>query len=373
MEESRAHQQTSLYPIHKKYNARMIPSGGWEMPVQYTGIIDEHLAVREKAGLFDVSHMGEIYIEGDRALEAVQHLTVNDASTLPVWAVQYSAMTNSEGGLVDDITVFRMAPDRYMFCVNASNAEKDLRWIEANARSFPGVKVIDRSRETALLALQGPRAEAVLGNLCYCDLEGLDHYRFTTTNLAGIETVVSRTGYTGEDGFELFIPAEFGPDLWEELMDVGEPEGLKPCGLGAQDTLRLEMGYALYGNDIDETTTPLEGRLGWITKLDSGDFIGRDVLLRQKEEGVSVRLAAFELVGRGVPRAGCKVFQGEEEVGTVTSGTMSPSLKKGIGLAYLPRDLAKTGSSLHIGIRDRLVEAVVVKLPFYKEGSVKKN
>ncbi len=365
--------QTPLFPLYQRYGARTVPFGGWKLPVQFAGIISEHEAVRTAAGLFDVSHMGEIWIEGPQALAAVQHLTINDAARLTPGRIQYSAMANTEGGLVDDITVACFAPDRFMLCVNAANIEKDFRWIRAHLEAFSGARAVDRSDATALLALQGPKAEEILRRLTYVDLAGLGYYHFTEGRVAGIRSVISRTGYTGEDGFELFVEAERGPDLWEELMAVGEALGLRPCGLGARDTLRLEMGYALYGQDIDDSTNPLEAGLGWITRLDKGEFIGREAIWREREVGLKTTLAAFVAGERGVPRHEYPILHHGKTVGTVTSGTMSPSLKMGIGLGYLPREVAEAGSEIVIKVRDRDLPAVVVTTPFYRHGSARKN
>jgi aminomethyltransferase len=373
VEENATLKRTPLFPVYKRYGARLVPFGGWEMPVQFSGIIDEHLTVRSTVGLFDVSHMGEFFFEGEGALEAVQYLTINDASKLDPGGVQYSAMATAEGGLVDDITVFRLAEDRFMFCVNAANIEKDFRWVTAHMGRFPGVKATDGSARTALLALQGPRAQDILKSLCYSDLDSLPYYHFLESKVAGIDAVISRTGYTGEDGFELFVQADKGADVWEELMVQGETRGMKPCGLGARDTLRLEMGYALYGQEIDETTTPLESRLGWITKLKKGEFIGREAILRQKETGLETTLAAFLMEDRGIPRNGYPILHDDRQVGRVTSGTMSPSLRIGVGLGYVPPELSQPGTSLLVKIRERPARASVVELPFYKSGTAKKK
>ncbi len=365
--------RTPLFDLYGRYKARIVPFGGWEMPVQFSGIIDEHQAVRNRAGIFDASHMGEILIEGPDAPAAVQYLTVNDASGLTPGNVQYSAMANTEGGLVDDITVFAFAADRFMLCVNAANIDKDLRWIKAHMDRFPRARVVDRSQETALLAVQGPKAQSVIGRLTYADLDRVPYYRFTTAKVAGIEAVISRTGYTGEDGFEIFLQAEKARDLWEEIMAMGESEGLVPCGLGARDTLRLEMGYALYGQDIDDTTSSLEAGLGWITKTDKGDFVGREAILRQRSEGLDTRLAAFVCQDRGVPRRDCVILHRGRRVGRVTSGTMSPSLKVGIGLGYVPSALAEPGAELAVAVRDKEIKALAVAAPFYHAGSSRKK
>jgi aminomethyltransferase len=365
--------KTPLNAVHRRYGARLVPFAGWEMPVQYSGVIDEQRAVRTAAGLFDVSHMGELWVEGPDAQAALQYLTLNDVTRLYSGRIQYSAMANFEGGLVDDIVVYGFGPDRYLLCVNAANTAKDLRWIKAHLERFPQARVVDRSAETALIALQGPQSETILRRLTHADIPRLHYYHFIRGRVAGMEMVISRTGYTGEDGFELFVDASRAADLWEEIMTVGEPHNLLPCGLGARDVLRLEMGYLLYGQDIDETTNPLEAGLGWITALGKGDFIGSVPTLRLKEEGVSTLLAAFALDEAGVPRHGYPIFHGGRRVGTVTSGTHSPSLGKGIGLGYLPPAAAVPGTIIGIGVRDREVRATVTSAPFYRNGSIRKK
>jgi len=364
--------RTPLYDEHLAAGGKMVPFAGWEMPVQYrTGITAEHRAVREAAGLFDVSHMGEIDVRGDRALDFVQHVTTNDAARIEVGQAQYSTLVREDGTLLDDLIVYRF-PDRFMLVVNASNRERDLAWVQRFAPEF-GVELTDRSDDTALLALQGPKAQAILGRLTDHDLDGIGYYRFAEGQVNGRSAVISRTGYTGEDGFELYVPAADAADLWRRLLQAGADDGLVPAGLGARDSLRLEVGYALYGNDMDERRTPLEAGLGWVVKLDKGPFVGRDALLRQKEEGVRVRLAGFRLTERGFPRAGYEVRVGGETVGEVTSGVVSPSLGEGVGMAYVPADAAKPGTAIEIVIRDRSVPAEVVRPPFYKQGTIRKG
>jgi aminomethyltransferase len=363
--------RTPLYAQHRELGAKLVPFAGYEMPVQYpAGITAEHQAVRAAAGLFDVSHMGEIEVRGERALDFVQYVTTNDASRLEVGQAQYSTLPDADGKLLDDLLVYRLE-DHYLLVVNASNREKDLAWLRRHAADF-GVELRDRSDEIALLALQGPRAEAILSRLAAVDLGEIGYYRFRVGEVDGVETLISRTGYTGEDGFELYLPAEHAEALWRRLLEVGQPEGLVPAGLGARDSLRLEMGYALYGNDLDEATTPLEGGLGWVTKLDKGEFVAREALLRQKEEGVSRRLVGFRLLERGFPRHGYAVTFEGEEVGAVTSGIVSPSLGQGIGMAYVHPRAAKPGTPLEIVIRGQGVPAEVVRPPFYTEGTVKR-
>ena len=363
--------KTPLYEAHLRHQGKLVPFAGFEMSVQYpTGINAEHKGVRTTAGLFDVCHMGEFVIRGSQALDLIQKITVNDASKLSVWQAQYSAMCLEHGGIIDDLLVYR-GPDHYMLVVNASNKEKDLAWVLKQAAAFD-VEVQDRSDDTALLAIQGPLAPEIVHGLTETNLAQIGYYRFAQGAVAGIEGVISRTGYTGEDGFELYIPWGRAMDLWDALMAAGTDRGLIPAGLGCRDSLRLEMGYALYGNDLDEEHTPLESGLGWITKLEKGDFIGRDVLVRQKEEGVSRRLVGFKLTERGFPRHGYPLTSGEQDVGVVTSGVVSPSLGVGIGMGYVPMELSGAGTEIGVRIRDRIIPAVVHRPPFYTEGSIKR-
>jgi aminomethyltransferase len=361
--------KTPLNEVHRKLGARMVEFGGWDMPVQYKGVIEEHLAVRGAAGLFDVSHMGEIEVKGPGAIAYIQELTINDASTLVNGQIQYSAFCYPHGGVVDDVTLYRFDHDHYLFCVNASNADKDFAWMEEvlEEGNFPGVTLRNRSAEFAQLALQGPAAPAILARLTDTDLAKIAYYHFYEGLVAEVPTIISRTGYTGEDGFELYFAPQAAEQVWNALMEAGAPDGLAPIGLGARDTLRLEMKYALYGHELSPEITPLEAGLGWITKLEKPGFIGRDALLRQKQEGVPRRLVGFRMTEAGVPRAEYPVFAGEREVGRVTSGTMSPSLRIGIGLALVETDLAAIGTTLQIGIRNRRVGAEVVKTPFVKK------
>jgi aminomethyltransferase len=362
--------RTPLYAEHVALNAKIVPFAGYEMPVQYpAGITAEHQAVRNAAGLFDVSHMGEFIVRGERALEFVQHVTTNDASKIEVGQAQYSTLCNDNGFLLDDLLVYRF-PDRYMLVVNGSNREKDWAWVSRFAGDF-GVELEDRTDDIALLALQGPRAQAILARLTGHDLDSIRYYRFAEGTVAGIPMIISRTGYTGEDGFELYVGADDAAALWRRLLEVGKEDGLLPTGLGCRDSLRLEMGYALYGNDLDEARTPLEAGLAWVTKLDKGDFVGRDALRRQKEEGVKVRLAGFKLRERGFPRHGYPVEFNGERTGEVTSGTMSPTLGYGVGLAYVPVAAAKPGTEIGIVIRDRAVPAEVTRPPFHTGGTVR--
>jgi aminomethyltransferase len=363
--------KTPLYDAHAALGGKLVPFAGFEMPVQYpAGITAEHHAVRTNAGLFDVCHMGEFVFRGPQALDLIQKITVNDASELDVWQAQYSAMCLESGGIIDDLLVYR-GPDHYMLVVNASNKEKDLAWVQEHAPAFD-VEVADKSDETALLAIQGPRAAEILQELTDTDLEDIGYYRFALGSVAGVEGVISRTGYTGEDGFELYIPDEAGMKLWGALMGAGEAKSLTATGLGCRDSLRLEMGYALYGNDLDEDHTPLESGLGWITKMDKGDFFGRDVLVKQKEDGVTRRLVGMKLTERGFPRHGYPIVSRDQDVGEVTSGVVSPSLGFGVAMGYVPTELAKSGTEVGVRIRNKVIPAVVQRPPFYTEGSVRR-
>jgi aminomethyltransferase len=362
--------RTPLFDEHRALGGRMVPFAGWEMPVQYpSGITAEHQAVRRAAGLFDVSHMGELEVHGERALEFVQYVTTNDVSRLELGQAQYSTLLNEDGAILDDLLVYRL-PEHLLLVVNGSNKDRDLEWIRGFAGPF-GVEVRDRTDEIALLALQGPKAASILARLTDHPLEEIRYYRFASGKVNGTEAIISRTGYTGEDGFELYLSAGEAPALWRRLLEVGGGDGLLPAGLGARDSLRLEMGYALYGNDLDERRTPLEAGLGWVVKLDKGDFVGRAALQRQKEQGIRARLSGFRLKERGFPRPGYAVRMAGEPAGEVTSGVVSPSLGEGIGMAYLPVEAAKPGSEIEVVIRDRAIPAEVVRPPFYTQGSVR--
>jgi aminomethyltransferase len=363
---------TPLHAAHVALGGKMVPFAGFSMPVQYpAGITAEHRAVREAAGLFDVSHMGEFDLSGPDADAFLQYVTVNDVSRVAVGQAQYSALCREDGCVLDDLLVYRQA-DRWMVVVNASNREQDLAWMQKHAADFD-VELVDRSDETALLALQGPRAQEVLAPLAPgVDLDSLGYYRFTVGEVAGISMLVARTGYTGEDGFELYVPAGDAHRLWDALLEVGAPLGLIPAGLGARDSLRLEMGYALYGNDLDLEHTALESGLGWIVKLDKGPFVGRDALAEQKAAGVPRRLVGLRCGERVFPRAGYPVFHGDEQVGVVTSGVASPTLGIGVALAWVPSELAAPGTTLDVRIRDRPAPAVVERPPFHKGGSVRR-
>ena len=353
--------KTPLNDLEKELGGRMVDFGGWELPVQFSGILEEHDAVRNHVGIFDVSHMGEITIKGPQALELLQKSTCNDVSKLEDGRAQYNGLLYPTGGFVDDILVYRMKADDYFVVVNASNSDKDFEWFRECAKDLDA-DVQNVSADYAQLAVQGPEAERVLQPMTDVALAPMKYYRFDRGTVNGAPAIVSRTGYTGEDGFEVYVAPEHGPRIFRKLVEAG----VKPCGLGARDTLRLEAKMALYGNDIDHTTTPIEADLGWIVKLEKGDFNGRDVLQREKEEGPGRKLVGFEMVDRGIARHGYPVVEGGEEVGVVTSGTHSPTLKKSIGLAYLPLDKSAQGSELSILIRGKETRARVVPTPFYK-------
>ncbi|HGY54197.1 MAG TPA: glycine cleavage system aminomethyltransferase GcvT [Caldithrix abyssi] len=353
--------KTALHDVHEKLGARMVEFAGYHMPIQYTGIRDEHRRVRQTVGVFDVSHMGEIEISGPNALDLVQKLTINDAAALSVNQAQYSAMCYPDGGIVDDLLVYRF-PDKFLLVVNAANKDKDYRWIVDH--KMEGTEVKDVSDSITQLAVQGKKAEATLQKLTDINLAEIPFYWFTEGELAGAPMIISRTGYTGEPGFELYFENQYAEQVWNAVFEAGQEFDIEPIGLGARDSLRLEKKMCLYGNDIDETTNPLEAGLGWITKLDKGDFIGRDVLKKIKEEGVKRRLVAFTLEAAGFPRHGYKIMKDGKEVGYVTSGTVSPILEKGIGLGYVIKEHSKIGTQIDIEIRNRLLPAVIVKPPF---------
>ena len=342
----------------------MVPFGGWDMPVQYSGILEEHRAVRGSAGLFDISHMGEIEFRGPDALAAVQRLVTNDASRLQIGQVQYAALCYDNGTFVDDLTVYKLADDHFMFTVNASNIDKDYQWIRDHVSGRVDVKNI--SDETALLALQGPKAPAILQKLTTVDLGQIRYYWFQPGKVLDLDALISRTGYTGEDGFEVYLSSDKAESLWHRLLQEGRPFGILPVGLGARDTLRLEAKMALYGNDIDDKHTVLEADLTWIVKFAKGDFIGRRALEQQQAAGLTRKLVGFQMVGRGIARSHYKVVKDGREIGEVTSGGPSPTLGKNIGLAYVTIAHATIGTEVDILIRGQAVRATIVPVPFYK-------
>jgi aminomethyltransferase len=368
MPETITDKRTALHDEHVAAGGRMVPFAGFVMPVQYSSLTDEHLAVRSRAGIFDVSHMGEIFVRGPRALDFVQLFSCNDHSKLAIGRAQYTGLMYPQGTFVDDLLVHRLADDEYLLVVNAANTDKDFAYLSELADGEPGVELENQSDRWAQIAVQGPLAQEILQPLTVVDLAAIKYYRFTWGDVAGHRALVARTGYTGEDGFEVYLEPSAAPGLWRALLAEGGPKGLLPAGLGARDTLRLEAGMPLYGNDIDDTTTPLEAGLGWIVKLDKGDFIGRDVLERQQETGIERRLVGFELLSPGIARHGQAAMLGEDDgvpAGHVTSGTRLPSLGKSMGMAYLPVNAAQTGREFFVDIRDRRARARVVELPFY--------
>ncbi|OFW40427.1 MAG: glycine cleavage system protein T [Acidobacteria bacterium RIFCSPLOWO2_12_FULL_67_14b] len=359
--------RTPLHFSHVALGARMVPFGGWDMPVEYSGITAEHMAVRTAAGLFDVSHMGEVEIAGKGALEAVQHITSNDASKLQVGQIQYSALTTPEGAFVDDLLVYRFGPSHFLLVINAGGIDKDYAWIAAKANdAVPGIATHNSSSRYALIAIQGPKAQQILQTQTDIDLQAIKYYWFAHGEIAAVRGTVSRTGYTGEDGFEVMVPPAMAAAVWDALMQAGKPHGLIPAGLGARDTLRLEAAMRLYGNDIDDSTTVLEADLGWIVGWNKPEFLGRAALVAQKAKGTTRTLVGFEMIDRAIGRHGHAVFYKGEPAGVVTSGTQTPFLKKAIGMAYVPTSIKTPGTEIEIDIRGRRAKAVIVPMPFYK-------
>ncbi len=357
--------QTPLYEEHKKLGAKMVPFGGWEMPVQYSGVLEEHRAVREKAGLFDVCHMGEFHISGPDAFSFLQQLTANDVSLLKNGGAQYSMLCNEQGGVVDDILVYRKTAEDFLMVVNASNIDKDWAWVSGHKTG--NVQLKNASEETALLALQGPRAAKILQKLSTVNLATVQTFHFFTEKISSLgECCIARTGYTGEDGFEIFCAPQAAAALWRKLLEIGETEGLQPVGLGARDTLRLEARLSLYGHEITDEINPLEAGLSWVVKLDKPDFIGKKALVAIREKGFPRKLVGFILRDKGIARDHYPIVWNGEPVGHVTSGVYSPTLEESIGLGYVPTAVSNIGDKFHIDIRNNLREAEVVKTPFYK-------
>ena len=351
--------RTPLYEAHLKLKAKMVPFAGWEMPVYYSSIMAEHKAVRISAGIFDIGHMGAVKVSGQNALQYLQKVLSNDVSKLDVGSSQYSIILNESGGVIDDIFVYRL-PDHYMLILNASNTDKDIEWLKKNMSD--GVDIKDLKRDMTLLALQGPRSQQILQKICDADLKALGHHKIISSRISRLPSLISRTGYTGEDGFELFFDHSKAENIWNKLIELGAA----PCGLGARDTLRLEAGMPLYGHEYNEGITPLETGFSFAVKLDKGDFIGRNSLEVHKKEGFSKRLVGIKLKEIGIPRQGHKIFKGGKIVGYVTSGTMSPTLKVPIGMGYVRTEFSGIGSALDVEIRGRHIKAETVKLPFYK-------
>jgi aminomethyltransferase len=361
-------QRIPLHDKHVALGAKIVPFAGFEMPVRYSSDIEEHNAVRNAVGLFDVSHMGEFLIEGPQALDLLQWVTSNDVSKLTDGKIQYSCLPNGKGGIVDDLLVYRVEAEKYFIVVNASNIQKDWDWISAQNQKF-NAKMTNLSDGLALFALQGPRAVDVMKKLTKKEISELEYYTFATADIGEVkDLMISATGYTGAGGFEVYVPNVSATKVWDALMDAGKEFGIQPIGLGARDTLRLEMGYCLYGNDIDDQTSPVEAGLSWVTKF-SKDFIDKSLLLDQKEKGVSRKLVAFELIDRGIPRSHYVVCTADgTKIGEVTSGTQSPTLSKGIGMAYVSPEYSQVGTEIYIDIRGKLLKAKVAKLPLVSKG-----
>jgi aminomethyltransferase len=354
-----------LHQLHIRLGAKMVPFAGFEMPVRYSSDLDEHHTVRNGVGVFDVSHMGEFSVKGPGALALIQRVSANDASTLYDGKVQYSYLPNSTGGVVDDFLVYRVKEDEYFLVVNASNIEKDWNWIQSH--NTDGVAMENLSDSLCLLAVQGPKATAALRKLTSEDLASMEYYTFKIGEMAGIkDVIISATGYTGAGGFEIYVKNEDAEQMWNAIFEAGEEFGIKPVGLGARDTLRLEKGFCLYGNDIDDETSPLEAGLGWVTKF-TKDFVNSDALKQQKEAGLTRKLVGFEMIDRGIPRGHYELCDAEgNKLGEVTSGTQSPTLQKGIGMGYVPTAFSKPDTEIFVKVRDRLLKAKTVKLPFVK-------
>lgn len=359
--------RTPLYSLHQALGARMIEFAGWEMPLQYDGILAEHQAVRIRAGLFDLSHMGEVEVSGSQAGTVCQELLVTDVTCLQETQAQYSLLCYPNGGIVDDVVLYRRGEQSYFFCVNAANTEKDFCWMQEQNRGR--AEIVDRSLEYVLLALQGPRAEDVLQKLTPLDLSSLKRFWSAETEVARVRALVARTGYTGENGFEIFLLAERGAEVWSACLRHGRQEGLVPVGLGARDTLRLEAGLVLYGNDITCETTPLEASLERLVKFDKGEFVGRAALLKQKTDGIKKKFVGLEMVDPGIPRKGYALFIQDQQIGQITSGSKSPTLGKAIGLGYVAPAFAAVGSQVEVEIRGRRARMQVVEKPFYRRGS----
>lgn len=357
--------KTSLYEKHIELNAKIIPFAGFEMPLQYKGVIKEHLAVRSTAGVFDVSHMGEFIVRGKNSEKFLNYVTINDVSKIEIGQAQYSAMCYDDGGIVDDLLIYRYS-DCYMLVVNASNIEKDFNWL--NEYLFDDVTLENRSAEISLIAVQGPKSREILLKISESDISELPFYHFIKGKVAGCAVTIARTGYTGELGYEIYGANDLMPKIWDELFKIGKPMGLVSVGLAARDTLRLEMKFCLYGNDIDETTHPYEAGLGWITKIDKGEFIGREAIMERKGN-MTRRLVCVEMIDRAIPRQEYEIFIDDEKSGYFTSGGQSPSLQKGIGLAYIKRPYTKSGTEIEVEIRGKRKRAIIIKPPFYKDGT----
>lgn len=358
--------KTPLYDTHLKFNAKMVSFHDYFMPLQYDTIINEHHCVRKKAGLFDISHMGRFEVLGDKAFPFIQYIITNDAGRLADKQVQYTPICNEQGGILDDVLVYKRHKDHFMLVVNCANKEKDLAWLQRQAVIFQPLEIRDLTDSMSLIALQGPLSERILENTFNTKFDYLKRFYFDDLLWDDIPIIISRTGYTGEDGFEIFVDAKYIVKLWNLLIDKNKQDGLRPAGLGARDTLRLEACLLLYGNDMDETITPLETTIDWTVKFDKGDFVGKEAMLRQKAKGIERKLAGFEMIDRGIPRHGYPVWKGTEAIGKVTSGSFSPTTNKNIGLCLIKSQYTRAGEELHIQIRDNNYHARIVKTPFYK-------
>lgn len=362
--------KTPLNARHRELGGRMVDFGGWDMPVQYpAGVIEEHMRCRTRSALFDVSHMGEIWVEGPDAIAFVNRLTTNDVTKLVDGQAHYSALTNENGGVVDDLLVYRFGPEKLFLVVNAGTTEKDWEWISSNKRPEDQVELRNASPEFCQIAIQGPDALSILQTLTETDLASIKYYHFTEGKVDGVASIISRTGYTGEDGFEVYARPEFAVQIWDKLLEggnFGSPEGILPCGLAARNTLRLEAAMSLYGHELDDDISPYEAGLSWITKLQKGDFNGSDALIKQKSEGIGRKIIGFEMTEPGIARDGYEIYIGDEKVGVVTSGSPAPYLKKNIGLAFLPPHFANVGQEIKIDVRGKHLNAQVVPTPFYK-------
>ena len=364
--------QTALLAEHKKLGGKLVDFGGWELPVQYSGVLAEHTAVRTAAGLFDVSHMGEILVEGDGALDFVNYLVTNDVSTLAVEQAQYSALCNQNGGIVDDLVVYRLGEKKFFLVVNASNTDKDFAHIQTIYSGYDGTKpkLSNVSPQYSQIAIQGPKSELILQKLTETRLNEIKTYWCKEGKVLNIPTIIARTGYTGEDGFEIYVPWHDAPTIWGALLQTGSPDGLIPCGLGARDTLRLEMKYSLYGHELSDDTNPLEVGLGWVTKLNKkSDFVGKEAILALKNKGQTKSLVGVKSLGRGIPRQGYEVYSHDQKkrIGVITSGTSSPSLKYPIGVAFIDKEFEAVGTKLFVKVRDDFHEFEIIKTPFYKK------
>jgi aminomethyltransferase len=361
---------TPLNASHRELGGRMVDFGGWDMPVQYpAGVIEEHLRCRTRSGLFDVSHMGEIWVRGHGAIPFVNRLTTNDVTKLVDGQAHYSALTNDNGGVVDDLLVYRFGEDDLLLVVNAGTTDKDWEWISSHKTADDDVELTNASTQYCQIAVQGPDATGIVQKLTSTDLSAIKYYHFTEGTVDGVEAIISRTGYTGEDGFEVYAAPEYAEQLWNKLLETGgygSADGILPCGLASRNTLRLEAAMSLYGHELDDDISTLEANLGWITKLDKGDFIGRDVLAAQKESGLTRKIAGFEMIEPGIARDGFDVYVDGQRAGYVTSGSPAPFLKKNIGLSFLPPDFAKVGQEIRIDVRGKQLRAQVVSTPFYK-------